>query len=82
MLSTFFQREMGHFRPGFSPNAVGDFVKQERYSVLAGMDITGIVTSHTVPNAFNSEDFNFALEYFIAPSIGRFALEESRPVLL
>ena len=45
---------MGHFRPGFSPNAVGDFVKQERYSVLAGMDITGIVASHTVPNAFNN----------------------------
>ncbi|XP_068735212.1 uncharacterized protein [Montipora capricornis] len=55
------QREMGHFRPGLSSHVVGDFVREERYSVVAAMDINGIVATHTVPNAFNTEDFNFAL---------------------
>ena len=53
---------MGHFRPGLSSHVVGDFVREERYSVVAAMDINGIVATHTLPNAFNTEDFNFALE--------------------
>ena len=65
---------MGHFWPGFSPQVVGNYVREERYSVVAAMDINGIVATHTVPNAFNTEDFNFALQHFISPSIGRFAL--------
>lgn len=36
----------------------------------------------TVPNAFNTEDFNIALENFIAPSIGRFALGEPCSVVV
>ena len=73
---------MGHFRPGFSSHVVGDFIREERYSVVAAMAINGIVASHTVPNAFDTEDFNFALENFIAPSIGRFALGEPRSVVI
>ena len=73
---------MGHFRPGFSSHVVGDFIREERYSVVAAMDINGIVAFHTVPNAFNTKDFNFALENFIAPSIGRFALGEPRSVVV
>ena len=46
------------------------------------MDINGIVATHTVPNAFNTEDFNFALENFIAPTIGRFVLGEPRSVVV
>ncbi|XP_068697569.1 uncharacterized protein [Montipora foliosa] len=76
------QREMGHFRPGLSSHVVGNFVREERYSVVAAMDINGIVATHTVPNAFNTEDFNFALENFIAPSIGRFVLGEPRSVVV
>ena len=73
---------MGHFRPGLSSHVVGDFIREERYSVVAAMDINGIVATHTVPNAFNTEDFNFALENFIAPSIGRFVLGEPRSVVV
>ena len=73
---------MGHFRPGLSCHVVGDFVREERYSVVAAMDLNGIVATHTVPNAFNTEDFNFALENFIAPSIGRFVLGEPRSVVV
>lgn len=52
---------MGHFRQGFSPQVVGNYVREERYSV---------------------EDFNFALQYFISPSIGRFALGEPCSVVV
>lgn len=73
---------MGHFRPGFSPQVVGNYVREERYSVVAAIDINGIVATHTVPNAFNTEDFNFALQHFISPSIGRFALGEPCSVVV
>ena len=43
---------------------------------VAAVDINCIVATHTVPNAFNTEDFNFALENFIAPGIGKFVLNE------
>ena len=46
------------------------------------MDINGIVATHTVPNAFNTEDFNFALQHFISPSVGRFALGEPCSVVV
>ena len=73
---------MGHFQPGLSSHVVGDFIREERYGVVAAMDINGIVATHTVPNAFNTEDFNFALENFIASSIGRFVLGEPRSVVV
>lgn len=49
---------------------------------MAAMDINGIVATHTVPNAFNTEDFNFALQHFISPSVGRFALGEPCSVVV
>lgn len=50
--------------------------------MVAAMDINGIVATHIVPNAFNTEDFNFPLENFIAPSIGRFVLGGPRSVVV
>lgn len=73
---------MRHFRPGFSPQVVRNYVREERHSVVAAMDINGIVATHTVPNAFNTEDFNFALQHFISPSVGRFALGEPCSVVV
>lgn len=73
---------MGHFYPDHSPAIVGHFVRQDRYSVLAAMDIDGIVATHTIPGAFSTQDFNFAMENMIAPYIGNFALCERRSVVV
>ncbi len=41
---------------------IGNFVREDRYSVVAALDINGIVATHTVPTAFNTTSFNlFAL---------------------
>lgn len=73
---------MGHFRSGHLNAMVGDFVREDRYSVVAALDITGIVATHTVPTAFNTNSFNFFMEYFVCPHIGRFALNEPRSVVV
>lgn len=72
---------MGHFIPGHLNTMVGNFVREDRYSVVAALDINGIVATHTVPTAFNTS-FNFFMEYFVCPHIGRFALSEPRSVVI
>ncbi|XP_031557424.1 uncharacterized protein LOC116294042 [Actinia tenebrosa] len=76
------QRTMGHFFPGYAPVLEGHFVRKDRYSVLAAMDVDGIVATHTVQNAFSTQDFNFAIEFMIAPFIGNFSLREKRSVVI
>lgn len=73
---------MGHFFPGHLNAMVGDFVREDRYSVVAALDINGIVATHTVSTAFNTTSFNFFMEYFVGPHIGRFALNEPRSVVV
>jgi len=46
------------------------------------MDINGVIATHTVPGAFSTQDFNFAIEHMIAPYVGNFALGESRYVVV
>ncbi|XP_028394601.1 uncharacterized protein LOC114518809 [Dendronephthya gigantea] len=76
------QRFMGHFFPGHLNTMVGNFVREDRYSVVAALDINGIVATHTVPTAFNTASFNFFMEYFVCPYVGRFALNEPRSVVI
>ena len=73
---------MGHFIPGHLNTMVGNFVREDRYSVVAALDINGIVATHTVPTVFNTTSFNFFMEYFVCPHIGRFALSEPRSVVI
>ena len=61
---------------------VGNFVREDRYSVVAGLDINGIVATHTVPTAFNTTFLNFFIKYFVCPHIGRFALNEPCSVVI
>ena len=67
---------MGHFLPGHSNSIVGNFVKEDRYSVVAALGINGIVATHMVATAFNTTSFDFFMEHFVCPHIGRFALNE------
>lgn len=46
------------------------------------MGVEGIVTSHTIPKAFSTADFIFALKNFILPHVGRFAMVEPHSVVV
>ena len=73
---------MGHFFPGHLNSMIGNFVREDRYSVVAALDINGIVATHTVPTAFNTTSFNFFIKHFVCPHIGRFALNEPCSVMI
>lgn len=46
------------------------------------MGIEGIVTTHTIPKAFSTADFIFALKHFILPHVGRCAMGEPHSVVM
>jgi hypothetical protein len=73
---------MGHFLPGHSNSIVGNFVREDRYSVVAALGINGIVATHMVATAFNTTSFDFFMEHFVCPHIGRFALNEPCSVVI
>lgn len=73
---------MGHFYSDRMPTLVGHFVRQDRYSVLAAMDVDGVIATHTTPGAFSMQDFNFAMEHMIINYVGNFALGERRSVVI
>ena len=77
-----FQRTMGRSPIGTNPTTTGYYVREERYSCVSAMGIEGVLTTHTIPKAFSTEDFIFALEHFILPHVGRFALGESHSVVV
>ena len=46
------------------------------------MGIEGIVTTHTIPKAFSTADFIFALKHFILPHVGRYTMGEPHSVVV
>ncbi|XP_078355939.1 uncharacterized protein LOC144640731 isoform X1 [Oculina patagonica] len=76
------QRKMGRSPRGSILANIGYFVREEKYSCVSAMNIEGVVASHTIPNAFSTGDFNFALRHFILPHVGRFALGEPNSVVV
>lgn len=76
------QRTIGRSPRGSLLNNIGYYVREERYSCISAMGIEGIVTSHTIPKAFSSSDFIFALRNFILPHVGRFAMGEPHSVVV
>ena len=73
---------MGRSPRGSVLNNIGYYVREERYSCISAMGIEGIVTTHTIPKAFLTADFIFALKNFILPHVGRFAMGESHSVVV
>lgn len=73
---------MGRSPHGSLLNNIGYYVREERYSCISAMGIEGIVTTHTIPKAFSTADFIFALKHFILPHVGRFAMGEPHSVVM
>lgn len=73
---------MGRSPRGTHPTVTGNYAREERYSCISAMGIEGIITTHTIATAFSTEDFIFALEHFILPDVGRFAMGEPLSVVV
>ena len=82
LLFNLLQRTMGRSAYGTHPTTIGYYVREERYSCVSAIGIQGVMTTHTISKAFSTEDFIFALEYFILPHVGRFALREAHSVVV
>ena len=82
--STIQQRKYGYARKGHKTGntVIGDYVRKNRFSLLAGLDENGIVGTFIVEKAFNSDLFNLAIETEILPYVGSFAHGEPRSVVV
>lgn len=78
------QRMMGHFIPEDrrQPSQMGEFVRRNRISVLAAMDLDGIVAAHCMDGAYDTDKFNFSFEHFFLPHVGNYAQKEPRSVVV
>ena len=48
----------------------GNFTRGKRYSVLSAMSADGVKAAHVIVGPYDRENFEIAVERFIAPMIG------------
>ena len=77
------QRRHGYSPKGTrTPSMLGNFVRKHRISVMAGLDITGIVGSFIVEESFTSDLFLMAFQQALLPHLGKFSEQQSRSIVV
>lgn len=76
------QRRYARALKGGRISVKGNFTRGTRYSVLGALSSEGIVASHTITAAFDSDQFLFAFEQFILPLLGSAARQEPSSVVI
>ncbi|EDO39654.1 predicted protein [Nematostella vectensis] len=76
------QRKFGRELRGKRLSHVGNFICGTRFSVLAAVSMDGIKGAHAIEGAYDTAGFEFAMETFVAPSIGSCANGEDCSVVV
>ncbi|EDO41542.1 predicted protein [Nematostella vectensis] len=76
------QRKFGRELRGKRLSHVGNFTRGTRFSVLAAVSMDGIKGAHAIEGAYDTAGFEFAMETFVAPSIGSCANGEDCSVVV
>ncbi|XP_048581384.1 uncharacterized protein LOC125556694 [Nematostella vectensis] len=76
------QRKFGRELCGKRLSHVGNFTRGTRFSVLAAVSMDGIKGAHAIEGAYDTAGFEFAMETFVAPSIGSCANGEDCSVTI
>ena len=76
------QRRYGRALKGRRISVKGNFTRGTRYSVLGALSSEGIVAAHIITGAFDSDQFQFAVDQFILPILGSAARQEPCSVVI